>query len=83
MDNFIPTYRQTKNIVIKICLSCKHVEELPESAMDCPACRLVGHLGMFETPQRFQKYVQLYKPTDLNVIGDHLQYIVDEALERL
>ena len=80
MNKFIPTYKQTKTMVIKICLSCHHVEELPESTIDCPSCRLTNHLFYWDSPYKFQNYIERYKPKHLNVIGEHLQYIVDEAL---
>jgi len=80
MGKFIPTYKQTKNKVIKICMSCNHVEELTEATMDCPSCKMVN-MFFWENATKFQYYVQRYKPTNLKVVGEHLQYLVDEALE--
>ncbi|AEO93870.1 gp625 [Bacillus phage G] len=80
MSKPIFTYRETKNVVIKMCLSCRHVQEFPESRIECPSCKLVGHMGFWDKPEGFQKYVRLNKPTGLKIIGEHLQYIYDEEM---
>lgn len=80
MSNYIPTYKETKNRVVKMCLSCKHVEELTEATNDCPSCGLVGYLGFWDKLEKFKFYVEKYKPTDLNVVGEKLQHLTNEIL---
>ena len=66
--------------VIRICLQCKMVDELPRSLSTCPECNSVGSLGYWETPQMFQKYIKLNQPKDLHAKEEHIQYLIDEGL---
>jgi hypothetical protein len=73
--SYIPRYKDTKNKVVKICLSCNHVEELTEATIECPTCGLVGSMGFWNTEYKFQRYIRMYQPKDLNIVGDNLKTV--------
>jgi len=79
----LPTYRQTKKLVIKICLQCKIIDELQESTVTCPKCNSVNCLGFWETPEMFLRYLHINKPKGLYSNKEHLQYLIDEGLGNL
>lgn len=80
MKNYIPRYKETTNKVIKMCLQCKHVEELPEATIDCPTCQSVGYMGFWKDEKAFQNYLRMYQPKDLKVHGEKVQNLVNEVL---
>ena len=83
MASYIPRYKETKTKIIKMCLSCKFVGELTESTIDCPSCGLVGYLGFWDSPQKFQHYIRIYQPQHLNINGSYIQNLVDEAFKQI
>lgn len=70
--------------VIKVCLSCDYVENLPENRVHCIQCEKHS-LGYWESIEKFKAFIRLYpeKALDFRMVNSQLVKAYDEVMLEL